>query len=568
MKSLVAVLLMMVAGLAQATDFLPVDDAFQLNVERQGDELRLHWQIADDYYLYRDQHRIQPSAGAELGEAQLSSGAVEKYDPTFDQQMVVYYNSMTAVYPVLTDRGQIDVVYQGCADAGLCYPPQKRSFDLTGVALANADSGFGGFSSLDKSSPINLPANGQSGSELAAVTLASALVFALIGGLILNLMPCVFPVLSLKALQLAQHRAEPAPGERDHSAIVHGWLYTAGVVISFVLVALVLLALRSLGAWVGWGFQLQSPGFVAALVVLFFVLALAMSGFIEIAGRWMGAGQSLATRSGWSGSFFTGVLATLVATPCTAPFMGAAIGYALTQTWPIGLTIFAVMGLGLALPILVLTYLPGLGRLLPKPGAWMVTFRQLMAFPLFATVLWLLWILIELTEPVVVMSAGFGLLLLTLVLWAGRWAMRLNGAPLWLLRGGQLVLALWAVLLVFATPQADEQWQPYDAATLQRYQANGEAVFVDVTAAWCITCKANESVALSGDRFDGLVERTGVQLMRADWTRPSPAVDALIESFGRNGVPLYVLYPADGGVPQVLPQILTPGAVAAAFESL
>jgi len=564
MKSLVAVLLMMVAGLAQATDFLPVDDAFQLSVERQGDELRLHWQIADDYYLYRDQHRIQPSEGAELGAVQLAPGAVEKYDPTFDQQMVVYYNSMTAVYPVQTDRGEIEVVYQGCADAGLCYPPQKRSFDLNGVALASADSGFGDFSSYGGSSQIELSAT----SELAAVTLAGALLFALVGGLILNLMPCVFPVLSLKALQLAQHRAEPSSGESDHSTIAHGWLYTAGVVISFILVALVLLVLRSLGAWVGWGFQLQSPGFVATLVVLFFVLALAMSGFIEIAGRWMGAGQNLATRSGWSGSFFTGVLATLVATPCTAPFMGAAIGYALTQPMLIGLTIFAVMGLGLALPILVLTYVPGLGRLLPKPGAWMVTFRQLMAFPLFATVLWLLWILIELTEPVVVMTAGLGLLLLTLVLWASRWAMRLDGAALWLLRGGQVVVALWALSLVFSVPRLDEQWQPYDAATLQRYQSNGEAVFLDVTAAWCITCKANESVALSGDAFDRLVERTGVQLMRADWTRPSLEVDALIDRFGRNGVPLYVLFPANGDAPQLLPQILTPGTVAAAFESL
>ncbi|PTY36716.1 hypothetical protein BGP77_05350 [Saccharospirillum sp. MSK14-1] len=568
MKSLVAVLLMMVASLAQATDFLPVDDAFQLTVERQGESLRLHWQIADDYYLYRDQHRVLPSDGAELGSVQLSPGAVEKYDPTFDQQMVVYYNSMTAVYPVQNDGGEIEVVYQGCADAGLCYPPQKRRFDLNGVALVNAESGMGGFSSFNDSAILELSANNASGSELATITLASALVFALLGGLILNLMPCVFPVLSLKALQLVQHRAEPGPDETSHSAIVHGWLYTAGVVISFVLVAMVLLVLRSLGAWVGWGFQLQSPGFVASLVVLFFVLALAMSGFVEIAGRWMGAGQSLATRAGWSGSFFTGVLATLVATPCTAPFMGAAIGYAVTQPAAIGLTLFAVMGLGLALPILVLTYLPNLGRFLPRPGAWMVTFRQLMAFPLFATVIWLLWILVELTEPVVIMTAGLGLLLLVLVLWAHRWAVRITGAPLWLLRGAQIVVTLCALSLVFTAPQPDEQWQPYDAATLQRYQANGTAVFLDVTAAWCITCKANESVALSGDAFDRLVQRTGVQLMRADWTRPSPEVDALIERFGRNGVPLYVVYPANGDAPRLLPQILTPSAVAAAFESL
>lgn len=563
MKFLVAALLMMLASLAQATDFLPVDDAFQLTVERQDDQLRLHWQIADNYYLYRDQHRIQAMDGAELGAVDLSAGAVEKYDPTFDQQMVVFYHSMAASYPVRVDRGQIEVMYQGCADAGLCYPPQKRRFDLNGVALANPGGGVGAYSAFDSTSLISLSADGRNGSELA-----TALVFAMIGGLILNLMPCVFPVLSLKALQLAQHSAEPGPGETDHSAIAHGWLYTAGVVFSFMLVALAVLTLRTLGDWVGWGFQLQSPGFVAALVLLFFVLALAMSGFIDIAGRWMGAGQSLASRAGWSGSFFTGVLATLVATPCTAPLMGTAIGYALSQPLVIGLTIFAVMGLGLALPILVLSYLPGLGRLLPKPGAWMVTFRQLMAFPLFATVLWLLWILIELTEPVVVMTAGLGLLLLTLVLWASRWATRLEGAPWWLLRGAQLALAVWALSLVFAAPQPNERWPSYDAASLQRYQANGEAVFVDVTAAWCITCKANEAVALSGESFDHLVQRTGVHLMRADWTRPSLAVDRLIDSYGRNGVPLYIFYSADGSGPQLLPQILTPGLVATAFESL
>ncbi|WP_108124424.1 protein-disulfide reductase DsbD family protein [Saccharospirillum mangrovi] len=555
--------LMAVAGLVEATEFLPVDEAFQLTVERQGGDLVLHWDIADHYYLYRDQHRIRPQNGAELGPVQLSPGVVEKYDPTFDQQMAVYYDRMNAVYAVLTDQGEIDVVYQGCADAGLCYPPQTRRFDLNGVALSSPEPGFGGFSSVAEPSLIDLSNPPSPDSTLSSVTLAGALLFALLGGMILNLMPCVFPVLSLKALQLAQH-----PGDSNQHAIAHGWVYTAGVVVSFILVAVALLTLRSFGTWVGWGFQLQSPAFVAALVALFFVLALAMSGIVEIGGRWMGVGQDLTTQPGLSGSFFTGVLATLVATPCTAPFMGAAIGYALSQPASLSVLIFALMGLGMALPILVLTYLPALGRWLPKPGAWMQTFRQLMAFPLFATVLWLLWVLVELTDPSVIMSAGFGLLLLALVLWSGQWVARWQGMARWISRGVRLIVAVWGLVWVFAAPPSDELWQPYDAAQLERYRANGDAVFIDVTAAWCITCKANERVALSGERFEQLVERTGVRLMRADWTRPTPAVDALIEGFGRNGVPLYALYPADSGAPTLLPQILTPSLVAEAFESL
>lgn len=561
MKSLLTALLMMLAGLAQAADFLPVDDAFQLTVERQGDELHLNWQIADNYYLYRNQHRLNPLDGAEVGPAQLSPGSVEKYDVTFDERLAVYYDRMSAVYPVLTDSGRVEVVYQGCADAGLCYPPQKRLFSIEGVALENR-SGAAAFSSPAGSlSLIDSAPSSAANSSLASVTLAGALLFAMLGGLILNLMPCVFPVLSLKALQLAQ--SSDSGRER---LIAHGWVYTAGVVLSFIGVALLLLVLRALGAWVGWGFQLQSPGFVAALVLLFFVLALAMSGFIEIGGRLMGLGQSWTQRPGWSGSFFTGVLATLVATPCTAPFMGTAIAFALAQPAAVSLTIFAVMGLGMALPILLLTYMPALGRRLPKPGPWMLTFRQLMAFPLFATVLWLLWVLVELTVPLAVFSVGLGLLVLTLVAWSGRWSARLHRRGLWLLGGARLLGLALALLLVFDQPEPDTRWEPYDAASLERYQNNGQAVFLDVTAAWCITCKANERVALSGDDFDALVERSGVRLMRADWTRPSPAVDALIEGFGRDGVPLYVYYPASGAAPRVLPQLLTPSLVRAALS--
>lgn len=562
MKSLLFFLLLFaLAGPVPAEEFLPVDQAFQLTVEREGDRLDLHWEIADDYYLYRDRHQLNALDGAGVGEATLSPGAVEKYDVTFDQVMPVYYGEMSASYAVTADDGRIEVVYQGCADDGLCYPPQKRYFDLQGVALERpaAASGGGSGLSLSNETEAATPLAGDSG--LASLTLASALVFALLGGLILNLMPCVFPVLSLKALHLAQHGGD---GER---LALHGWAYTAGVVLSFIVVAAVFLGLRQFGTWVGWGFQLQSPAFVAALVVLFFVMTLAMAGYIEVGTRWMGLGQSLTTRAGPTGSFFTGVLATLVATPCTAPFMGAAIGFALLQPAGLGLSIFAVMGLGLALPILVFSYLPALARRLPAPGPWMTRFRQLMAFPLFATVLWLLWVLVELRGPTMVLRVGLGLMLLVVVIWPALAERPQAGAVgRWGRRSLRLLALGLALALVFTPPRQDDLWQPYDAAVLEDHRNRGQAVFLNVTAAWCITCKANERVALSGEAFDSLVERSGVRLMRADWTRPSPVVDALLERFDRDGVPLYVHFPAEGA-PEVLPQILTPGLVRRTLDS-
>ncbi|MEX2365582.1 MAG: protein-disulfide reductase DsbD domain-containing protein, partial [Pseudohongiellaceae bacterium] len=411
--TLFAVLLISMAalGTVAASEFLPVDEAFELTVERNGDQLSLHWDIADEYYLYRDQHRVNTRDGAEVGEGQLSFNVLEKYDETFQEIMPVYYNTMSADYAVLSDQGVVEVVYQGCADAGLCYPPQTRVFDINGTAMAMPVSETTATSAAGSAPGDAFDTAGQGGSDIAGLSLALALVFALLGGLILNLMPCVFPVLSLKAMHLAQW------GQDTHHSRFHGWIYTLGVVLSFMAVASVLLLLRQFGTWVGWGFQLQSPVFVAGLIMLFYVLALAMAGYVEVGQRLMGAGQSLTQKPGASGTFFTGVLATLVATPCTAPFMGSAIGFALLQPSAVGLLIFATMGFGMALPILAITYLPGLARRLPKPGAWMNVFRQLMAFPLFATVLWLLWVLIEIQGTTALLSVGIGLILLTMAIW-------------------------------------------------------------------------------------------------------------------------------------------------------
>ncbi|WP_051207381.1 protein-disulfide reductase DsbD family protein [Saccharospirillum impatiens] len=561
---LCAVLLVSVAvlGNAIASEFLPVDEAFELTVERSGDQLSLHWDIADEYYLYRDQHRVDTREGAEVGGGQLSFNVIERYDETFQEIMPVYYDTMTADYPILADQGVVEVVYQGCADAGLCYPPQTRVFDINGNAMAMSVSGTSGSSPLGSAPGGAFDTTGQAGSNVASLSLALALVFALLGGMVLNLMPCVFPVLSLKAMHLAQW------GQDTHHSRLHGWIYTLGVVLSFMAVAAVLLLLRQFGTWVGWGFQLQSPFFVAGLILLFYVLALAMAGYVEVGQRLMGAGQTLTQKPGASGTFFTGVLATLVATPCTAPFMGSAIGFALLQPPAIGLLIFATMGFGMALPILAITYLPGLARRLPKPGAWMNVFRQLMAFPLFATVLWLLWVLIEIQGTTALLSVGIGLILLTMAIWPALTVSSANGfLARFFKRGLRVALVAFAFVMVFDQRQQIDIWQPYDAAMLDSYQMLGQPVFLDVTAAWCITCKANERVALSGDRFETLVKKQGVQLMKADWTNPSPEVDALIARFDRQGVPLYAYFPGDGGPVQLLPQVLTPGLIERTFSA-
>jgi thiol:disulfide interchange protein DsbD len=555
---LLATLLLCLQGLgnAVASEFLPVDEAFELIVERDGDQLTLHWDIADEYYLYRDQHRLITRDGAEVAEGELSYNVLEKYDETFDEIMPVYYGTMTADYRVLADQGVVDVVYQGCADAGLCYPPQTRTFDIGGDAIAAQTSASAGSSITGSEQNSVFDTTGQGGADVASLSLALALVFALLGGLVLNLMPCVFPVLSLKAMHLAQW------GQDSRHSQIHGWIYTLGVVLSFMAVAAVLLLLRQFGTWVGWGFQLQSPVFVSGLVLLFFVLALAMAGYVEVGQRLMGAGQTLTQKPGATGTFFTGVLATLVATPCTAPFMGSAIGFALLQPPAVGLLIFATMGFGMALPILAITYLPGLAQRLPRPGAWMNVFRQLMAFPLFATVLWLLWVLIEIQGSTVLLTVGLGLILLTMAIWPALSVTSTNGLfARFGKRSFRVVLVALAFVLVFDQRQQENIWQPYDAAMLDSYQMLGQPVFLNVTAAWCITCKANERIALSGDRFEELLSKHGVQLIKADWTNPSPEVDALIARFDRQGVPLYAYFPGDGGPVQLLPQVLTPGLI-------
>ena len=391
------------------------------------------------------------------------------------------------------------------------------------------------------------------------------LLFALLGGLVLNLMPCVFPVLSIKAMSLVDARGSTAGKQRSHALA-----YTAGVLLSFLGLSGLLIALRSSGAAIGWGFQLQHPGFVAALAYLFFAMGLSLSGVVEFGTRLMGVGQSLASAEGYRGSFFTGVLAVAVASPCTAPFMGTALGYALSQPAHVALTVFAALGLGLALPFLAIGFVPALAKALPRPGKWMEHFKQFMAFPLYLTTVWLLWVLGGLTDRNGMTLALLGLTLIAFALWLWN---RSSGIATAL-----KFAAIAAAIALLANPLlakqvagpaggvADAGHEPYSEARLAELRAEGRTVFVDFTADWCITCKVNERVALASTDVRKAFAERKVAWLVADWTREDPAITAALARFGRNGVPLYVVY-ADRAEPAVLPQLLTPDIVISALPA-
>lgn len=406
-----------------------------------------------------------------------------------------------------------------------------------------------------------------SGDEIA---LWEAFLYALLGGLILNLMPCVFPVLSMKALALARKGAH-AP---EHAA-AGGLAYTAGVVISFVAIAGALIALRSAGDELGWGFQLQSPALVAGLGVLFFLIGLNLMGVFEIAGGFQGAGNSLTARSGLSGSFFTGVLAALVATPCTAPFMAAAIGFAMTQPSAVALAIFAALGLGMALPYLLLTLSPALVRRLPKPGPWMERFKQVLAFPMFGSAVWLIWVLsVQAGSPGVL---GVLVACVAFAFAAWLWGLVQTGAA----RRAFVIVALIAsglgVWAIAAIPAGAGQGivigendtipsEPYSEERLATLRAENRIVFVNLTAAWCITCLVNEEVALSSQAMVDEFRRLGVVYLKGDWTNRDPVITRVLERYGRAGVPLYLVFRPGVAAPEVLPQILTESIVLEALQ--
>ncbi len=411
-------------------------------------------------------------------------------------------------------------------------------------------------------------------SRSAASALWPLAGLALLGGLVLNLMPCVLPVLSIKAVSLVEQAARH-PREVRHKGLAFG----GGVITSMLALAAVLIVLRTGGARVGWGFQLQSPRFVTLMSYLLLLVGLNLSGVFEFGGAFADVGEKLTRDGGIRGSFFTGVLTTLVASPCTAPFMATAVGVALTQSAPRALTIFAALGVGLCLPLVAVSFVPGLRRALPRPGPWMLTFRQLLAFPMYASVAWLIWVLSQQTSATGFAAALGGIVLIGLAAWGFRES---KGRPRRLAAIVAIAALLGAVALPFAyqAARADAAaapaaasgsgWIAYDPARVALLRAQARPLFIDFTARWCLTCLVDERTVLDDPAVRAYLRARDVTLMRADWTDGDPRITRALAKFGRAGVPLYVVY---GGTPgsrqaRILPQFLTARIVERAFAQL
>ncbi|MCC6579395.1 MAG: thioredoxin family protein [Phycisphaeraceae bacterium] len=403
-------------------------------------------------------------------------------------------------------------------------------------------------------------------------SLGLMLLYALLGGAMLNLMPCVFPVLSIKILGFVQQA-----GEDRRKILQHGLAFAAGVLISFWLLTAVLLALRGGGEQLGWGFQLQRPGFVAVMALLLMAVGLNLAGVFEFgAGLMTLAGKAQVAAEGKGGltaSLLSGVLATVIATPCTAPLMGPAVGAALTLPIAQTLLIFTALGVGMAMPYVLLSAFPAWLNVLPRPGAWMVTFRQLMSFPMFAAAIWLAWVFGQQVAGIHgMMLLLIGMLLLSMAAWVlGKWGQphRKPGV-----RRSATVVALLLLLLAVATPLnaarwlASDQtlaWQSYTEGELDLLRKQGRTVLVDFTADWCLTCKFNEHTVLATDTVKQAVAKHKVALLKADWTSRDETVTAALARFGRNSVPLYVVYGVRVNDPIVLPTVITPTMIADAL---
>ncbi|MFP6808758.1 MAG: protein-disulfide reductase DsbD domain-containing protein [Pseudomonadales bacterium] len=443
---------------------------------------------------------------------------------------------------------------------------------LNGIIVVSEDAGHTAFQ-------IEPLATGSlSSMQDSEMNFLLAMLFALLGGMILNLMPCVFPVLSIKFLSLVESTHSDSGQIRQH-----GIAYLFGVVLSFLAVAAVLIALRAGGEQIGWGFQLQSPIVIGILVYLFVLIGLNLSGYFEFGASMMDAGSGLASRGGYAGSFYTGVLATIVAAPCTAPFMGAAIGYALTLDALSSLLVFGALGLGMALPYVLLCFSPPLLNRLPKPGKWMETLKEVFAFPMFATAIWLVWVLNLQTGANGLLAILAGLLLISFAIWLSK----RRGSGLGRLISNSFILALFVSALMLTGvvetravaagvgssapkgesmgPESFLDAEPFSPERLQTLVAEGP-VFVNFTAAWCITCKVNDLAALSTDNVKQAFEANNMRYLVGDWTNEDPVITRTLANYGRSGVPLYLVFAKGASRARVLPQILTESIVIAAIN--
>ncbi|CAD7713447.1 Thiol:disulfide interchange protein DsbD [Xanthomonas hydrangeae] len=563
---------------------LPAEQAFTFEaIVGDGNSLLLRFTPAPGYYIYRDRTSLalEGAGGVRTGLPRWPQGKAHRDEHFGD--VVVYFDQAEVTLPLLRDHADpakvtLVATFQGCQTDGICYPPMTRR-----VAL-ELPPGTVSPQNQAQTAPLMISplAAGQTPSEPAPAArpdtsaapaadasadnpqrtqpphtekgLLAMLVLALLGGLILNLMPCVLPILSLKVLGLA-HSGESRSHARSHAI----W-YSLGVLVSFAAIGGLVIGLRAAGQAAGWGFQLQQPWFVAALAYLMFAVGLSLSGVFTLGSNLGGIGQSLASRNGPLGDFFTGVLACVVASPCIAPFMGTALAYAFTAPALLAMLVFLALGLGLALPFLLIGFIPSLARRLPTPGAWMETLKQVLAFPMYLTAIWLLWVLGKQrgVDALALMLVGATLLALGLFCFErSRWKSHRLGMGL---AAVMLVLAIVPVIAVtrlsLPAATAAEGVVTFSPQLLDRLRADNRVVFVNMTADWCVTCKANEKNVLSSAEFRDALRRVDAVYMKGDWTNVDPKISAFLDQHQAVGVPLYVVY-GPGTPPAVLPTVLT-----------
>lgn len=532
---------------------LPAEQAFKLEALAQDRQhLLLRWTMPKGYYLYRDQTalRLKDADGLSLAKPEWPAG-VQKDDPHFGTT-TVYVDQVEVPLTIVGDTAgrsavALEASFQGCQDGGLCYPLMTRALSID-LGSATPTSGTNA-----EPAPEMPPAKA---TEALDVSFAYALLLALGGGLILNLMPCVLPVLSIKAVSLIES------GENTARRRSHALMYTAGVLVSFIVLGLAILALKA-----AWGVQLQNPLVVAALSLIMLAVGLSMSGVVQFGASLGNVGSSLANQQGLRGDFFTGVLAVVVASPCTGPYMGTALAYALAAPAWHAMLIFLALGLGLALPFLAVGFVPALARLLPRPGAWMETLKQVLAFPMYLAAVWLAWVLAHQRGADAVGLLLVAAVLLAMTLWwfeRTRWSSGRSRAFVVVL-AVLTAIPLYALVRLPVTTNAatvtTDGVVAFTPAKLAELRKAGTPVFVDMTADWCITCKANEHAVLNTDAFRDLLKKTGAVYMKGDWTNEDPSITAFLQHYHSPGVPLYVVFPKDGGDGQKLPTVLTSSLV-------
>jgi thiol:disulfide interchange protein/DsbC/DsbD-like thiol-disulfide interchange protein len=509
-----------------------------------------------------------PAKAADPGRLQFFALDERRIEPSVAQKRVASANGGYAVQlPVSHELTGDFPRLQGVLRAEKGIAGDGRLVSAVALDLPLAGAPVAGAKPVQVATPDLAP---PAPSGVVALSLPLALAFAFGGGLLLNLMPCVFPILSLKALGLATSPAD------DRRTLRHdGVAFAGGVVLAFAALGVALATLRAAGEELGWGFQLQSPAVVTSLAILFFVMALNLSGVFEFASLVPSRIASWSHANRHVNAFASGVLAVAIASPCTAPFMGAALGYALGERAQVTLGVFVALGLGMALPYVALAWFPQWRRVLPRPGAWMQRLKQLLAFPLYATVAWLVWVLAAQVGLDAVIRIGAVLVLVAFALWAWRtwravahraWsAAALGGAIAGVLVAWPLFAGERAIADMPAT-QAANGWQVYSPASIAQLTAEGRPVFVDFTAAWCITCQVNERFVLNDARVREAFARGNVALVRADWTRRDSDITEALAALGRSGVPAYVIY-RRGRPPQLLPEVLQRQSVIDALAS-